>query len=360
MALQSPAYRPQTLRQAKRVYRKSSANLKLPASELAAIERRAVLQERAEKIREKAARKKTNIKRREEKKEKEREALLRQGREVPKEGFCKVGASQLDLTRFLPMGRTGSEQEDTNNELDWMKRPIVEAKKQDERDSPGKPATSLITMPPPPRPPLKEVSTNTFGKASKLFPKTEPVVPIISITDDFFVSNTQIERELSPPPVCIRSSAMDAHQIPPLSISKPVANETELLLAQILTQDLDYSDVLSQAWPIKDTQSAPIPSITAQQQASSQTLQACDDALSQQSSKESHLLKSICTQDLDLSDLSQFRAHITTGPLPQKSTSLDYLDGFSDHDLECLAEEIELQSSSRGSHDTQLTRYSGG
>ncbi|MDI1490090.1 MAG: hypothetical protein OHK93_001290 [Ramalina farinacea] len=92
----APGTRPQTLRQAKRAYAKSSAKRpKLSASEIAMAERRAVLQERADRIKEREARRKANMRKREERRELERERVMR--------GF-KVGASQLDMGRFLPGG----------------------------------------------------------------------------------------------------------------------------------------------------------------------------------------------------------------------------------------------------------------
>lgn len=104
----APGTRPQTLRQAKRAYAKSSARpAKLSASEIAMAERRAVLQERADRIKEREARRKANLRKKEERREVEREKLMRGGKELEMRGF-RVGGSQLDLGRFLPgVGRGG-------------------------------------------------------------------------------------------------------------------------------------------------------------------------------------------------------------------------------------------------------------
>lgn len=103
MAHLAPGTRPQTLRQAKRAYRKSSAKPKLSASEIAMAERRAVLQERADRIKEREARRKANLRKKEERKEAERERLMKEGKTLaPQTRGFKVGPSQLDLARFLP------------------------------------------------------------------------------------------------------------------------------------------------------------------------------------------------------------------------------------------------------------------
>ena len=358
MALQSPVHRPQTLRQAKRAYRKSSSKPKLSASELAVIERRAILQERADKIRKREAKRKANTRKKEEKKGRERESLLKQSREVPKEGLCKLGPHQLDLTRFLPIGETSCEQVLLDKKSHQSEGKAVTNEKQEGKDDPDEPVTK-ISMPPPPRSPLKEISTNSFGKPAPLSTKSEAVIPMTDIVDDLFVSNTQIEREIAPIPQEIRPYAIDPHQIPIPEVSKPRVSETELILAQILTQDLDCGSVLTQVQPTKNIQPTLIRSIVTPQEESFQTLQRCTDAPSQQNSEASQLLESICTQDLDLGDLSQSSAPETTAPLPPKSTSSNYSDEFSDHDLECLANEIELPSSSKGSDETQSTHFSG-
>ena len=100
------SHRPQTLKQARKAYRKSGATVRLSASELAVIERRAVLQERADRIREREARRKANIKKREERNEREREARQRMGiASPPKEGGIHNGPSQLSLGRFMDVGQ---------------------------------------------------------------------------------------------------------------------------------------------------------------------------------------------------------------------------------------------------------------
>ncbi len=112
-----PNHRPQTLKQAKKAYRKSGATVHhLSESELAIIERRIVLQERADRMKEREARRKANIKRKEERNQRERETRARMGIKEPvKEGITHVGPSQLSLGGFLGAGekrkREGEEEE---------------------------------------------------------------------------------------------------------------------------------------------------------------------------------------------------------------------------------------------------------
>lgn len=111
-----PNHRPQTLKQAKKAYRKSGATVHLSESELAIIERRIVLQERADRMKEREARRKANIKRKEERNQRERETRARMGIKEPvKEGIAHVGPSQLSLGGFLGPGekrkREGEEEE---------------------------------------------------------------------------------------------------------------------------------------------------------------------------------------------------------------------------------------------------------
>lgn len=99
-------YRPQTSKQAKKAYRKSGATVRLSASELAVIERRAVLQERADRIKERELRRKANIRRKEERNQRERDAKVRMGNPSPvKDGGIRVGPSQLFLGGFMGVGK---------------------------------------------------------------------------------------------------------------------------------------------------------------------------------------------------------------------------------------------------------------
>ena len=98
-------HRPQTLKQAKRAFRKSGGEVRLSESEKAAIERRAELQERADRINAREAKRKANLKKREEKRQREKEARHRMGIPTPpSKNDIHVGPSQLHLSDFMCAG----------------------------------------------------------------------------------------------------------------------------------------------------------------------------------------------------------------------------------------------------------------
>lgn len=348
-------HRPQTLRQAKKAYRKSGATVRLSESEKAILERRAVLQERADRIKEREARRKANLKRKEERVQREREVRHRMGIPTPPEKErIQVGPSQLHLSSFMYAGvkRTrsdGEEEEEEEEKSGIQKEEETVVNEQQERPmgssrsqqplqtfSPnGSPQWMMpsqipnATSPkvrdfalqehrtspkrtPPARDPLKAKSANPMiqpkplagnknvgglqAKASDLqrpqaLPKDQPPLrppvhapvtksttlmkpPLISFPakpdsipddcfDDFFVTNTQIQRELSPPPTPparstpnTTSTARPPSPPPPQSPAalKPPATDEDPedpadLLAFISTQDLDFSFELTQIPP---------------------------------------------------------------------------------------------------------------
>lgn len=350
-------HRPQTLRQAKRAFRKSAGQVQLSESEKAAIQRRMELQERADRIKERETRRKANIKKREEKKQREREARHRMGIPSPpsKEGI-QVGPSQLHLSNFICAGVKRKRE----TMIDGVKKESTVQKQeeqvfQEQKQSPIEPAksprslktlhpytSSTCKMPPqiananansskgrdlapqedqtppikkpPARVPLQARAANPilrqmspaetkdvdklrakssspqkpqplpmdpppkrhhletgpiqFKRPSLLRvplkpPKPEPV-PDDNL-DDFFVSNTQIQRELSPPPTL--STKPHLHPIPtvrpltpPRQKPPPTENEDAAhLLSLISTQDLDFSFDLTQ----KPPRSAAAPKISS-------------------------------------------------------------------------------------------------
>ena len=317
-------YRPQTLKQAKRAYHKSGGTVRLSESEKAVLERRAVLQERADRIKEREARRKANLKRKEERVQREREARHRMGIPTPPPGEgIQVGPSQLHLSGFMYAGEKRKREEEKEKEAGIPKK--EELAVQDQQEYPIQPSrlpeplqkfsstaspTSMTpsqivnadspnvreftvqknrTPPnqtPPARNPLQSRSANptmqpkpmtgnknTTGvqpKASHLQePQTSPMCPEETWTtrlgnphfirlppkppkpdsipddnfDDFFVSNTQIQRELSPPPAPPAIPTIQPPTPPPpLPLKASPANEdTADLLSLISTQDLDFS-----------------------------------------------------------------------------------------------------------------------
>ncbi|CAD6577426.1 MAG: hypothetical protein ASARMPRED_008272 [Alectoria sarmentosa] len=346
-------HRPQTLRQAKKAYRKSGGTVRLSESEKAILERRAVLQERADRIRDREARRKANLKRKEERVQREREARHRMGIPTPpaKEGI-QVGPSQLHLSGFMYVGvkrereeeeeeeEDGEEEEDVkevgiekdgglvlreqqecamepppsrqplqttfaNESPRWMipsqimnensskvrdfalqenwtspKRtpparnplqaksanPMMPPKPSSGNENVGGPQVkasssqkpqALPKSLPPLRPPIQTAVTKStpFKKPPLIPPPSKAEAIPEDYFDDFFVSNTQIQRELSPPPSpAAKTTPVAVNKVRPPTppvFNPPAANEDAAdLLACISTQDLDFSDELSQITPL--------------------------------------------------------------------------------------------------------------
>ena len=307
-----------------------------------------MLQERADRIRDREARRKANLKRKEERVQREREARHRMGIPTPpaKEGI-QVGPSQLHLSGFMYVGvKREREDEDGEEEGDvkevgiqkdgglvlqeqqgcamepppsrqplqttfanesprWMipsqimnenSSKVRDFALQANRTSPKRtpPARNPLQaksanpmMPPKPlsgnenvggpqvkasssqkpqalpkslpplRPPIQAAVTKStaFKKPPLIPPPSKAEAIPEDYFDDFFVSNTQIQRELSPPrsPLAkTRPVAVNTARPPtPPAFNPPVADEDAAdLLACISTQDLDFSDELSQITPL--------------------------------------------------------------------------------------------------------------
>ena len=148
-----PSNRPQTLKQAKKAYRKSGATVRLSDSELALIERRAVLQERADRIREREARRKANLKKKEERNQKEREVRQRMNLPSPTKGGSHVGPSQLHLGDFMVMGGRRKREEAPSIYGKGEDSGLLNTESKSCQASPGSP-----------RSPLQEASANTMTK----------------------------------------------------------------------------------------------------------------------------------------------------------------------------------------------------
>ena len=342
--------RPQTLKQAKRAFRKSGGEVRLSESEKALIERRAELQERADRINEREARRKANLKKREEKREREREARHRMGIPTPpSKKDIQVGPSQLHLSHFICAGVKRKRESTIKGEekevaIPKQEEPLVQEQQEPSMKSARSPqlpqtlppnASSTCRMPPqiananansskvrdlalqenqnppiktpPARVPLQAKSENSilrqkwptetndmnrlwakssyphkpqplpmnpppqrqpvqhtqtgptrFKKPSILRLPPKPInpdpIPDDNL-DDFFVSNTQIQRELSPPPTPPTKPQLHPIPIkrpptPPPLRPPPTANEDAAhLLSLISTQDLDFSFDLTQKAP---------------------------------------------------------------------------------------------------------------
>lgn len=162
-----PNHRPQTLKQAKKAYRKSGATVRLSESELAIIERRSVLQERADRMKEREARRKANIKRKEERNQKERETRARMGIKEPvKEGIAHVGPSQLSLGGFLGPGekRKRHEEEEEGYDGPFITSGASRAERGVWKGWRGEQCHNTPTQRTPWRNPLKVISANLTAR----------------------------------------------------------------------------------------------------------------------------------------------------------------------------------------------------
>ena len=210
-----------------------------------------------------------------------------------------------------------------------LPRPLTELeplKVEDDGTKAIEPDKALPMGPPPLPKPLKPESAppTTHQACSPLAPQGNP--PNISLDpwDDFFVSNTQIVREISLTafPQAPKSGTPTKK---PSSPSLPSKNETTSLLSHLSTQDLDTSDVLTQP----HVQSPPAPNTTPTPP------KAPFDTIT---TPVSSLLLQISTQDLDFTDLS-------TPSKSQRKGSSDFNEDVTEEDLEDLVLEYEMQSS---------------
>lgn len=186
------SYRPQTLKQARRAYQRSGRTTSLSPAELAICERRAVLQERADRIREREARKKINQKKKEERIAKEREAASREGRPYHEGKAWHVGPSQLDLGRFLGVVKKPEQEKSVKD--------ITSAGVEDRMlIVPVDDCKPLPSMPPPRKPTESQAEHSVIVVQNQsMKPRQTAQEESKSLLENFFVSNTQIERELSP------------------------------------------------------------------------------------------------------------------------------------------------------------------
>ena len=356
-----PTTRPQTLKQAKRAYRKSGAAVRLSASELAQAERRASLQERADRIKEREARRKANLKKREEKIARERETARIVGRPFAEDqrAGSMVGASQLSLGDFLGgVKKTDSNQEIKEKLQAYEEKENYETTAVHEEDEPNE---SMKSMAPPVQPSgqpgvgvsachAQSIKSPTCF-AVRMPPPAKPQSKIFEVLDEAFdecfPSNTQIQRELSPEPCKIvpisTSAALQNPAIPP--VQEPTAfavADPNDLLASISTQDLDFYEAL--------TQTAAAPEATKQEpdflaQISTQDLdfedEYADPVTEGEALNQGQLLAQGSTQDLDM---FQGSVDIWT---EAKTSESEFADDPTDYDLEGLAMEIEKNRAAR-------------
>lgn len=182
-------HRPQTLKQAKKAFKKAGALPRFSDAEIRRLNRAAELQERADREKEKERKRKANLKKREERLAKEREARKKAHLPDAKEGH--VAPSQLQLA--FPGGAINRMEEPTRAALEDG---TVQPRKNNRKptDDAG---VSILKCP------LQQI-TPSVTKNSKSAPSAtsgNPWDTCVEDWDEFLVSNTQLERELSAPRV---------------------------------------------------------------------------------------------------------------------------------------------------------------
>lgn len=214
--------RPQTLKQAKKAYRKAGATPRMSEAELRRLARAVELQERADRIKEREIKKKANRKKKAEKMEKEREARRKVGLPEIREAY--VGPSQLKLA--FPGARGKAKEDDASSDASGEE--LARTDKQGVPESVETPCRISRSLQP------KSPNVIIKPKAPRAALTNKPCK--ISDYDwlDFVVSNTQIEQELSTPEI----------NSPAIHVAEPVSPRHENpsdILALISTQDLESS-----------------------------------------------------------------------------------------------------------------------
>lgn len=207
------SHHPQTSRQAKKNYLRKQANPVLSECELRRLKRDVELHERANRIKSKEQRRKANLKKKEEKMEKEREARRKAGLPEVREKY--VSPRQQRLGAFVGLGkRTREEDNAAGNQIQ-----------------------------PEARSPLQSKSPNTVLKPHPCgVPSAAQVRSKIDVgCIDVRVNDTQFAKELLPAVTKIPTM----HQPASLNVGKSLTvqvDRTTELLELISTQDLQSSD----------------------------------------------------------------------------------------------------------------------
>ncbi len=239
-----------------------------------------------------------------------------------------------------------------------------------------------VSMGPPPLPKLFATRcTNTTAQQKSLLftPQHRPPDIVEDSWDDFFVSNTQIGRELSPPPVkkipmlppvAEPGLSGEAFSPPPLQRKGSTADILDL----ICTQDLDFSGGFTQAMPVIMEESSNTASLLAH--ISTQDLDFSGDSTqvtpnAATSSFESSSVNSSTELDTEAvpspatTESFDFDEDVTEGDLqptqavPAKATeSFDFSEDVTEEDLEELVLEFELESTGHSYHKSPVRQES--
>ncbi|KAI9874576.1 MAG: hypothetical protein M1830_009595 [Pleopsidium flavum] len=240
-----------TLKQAKKAYQKSGAVPGLSETELKHLERAALLQERADRIKKREAQKLINRRKKLEKEQKEREARNRMG--IPDPNKAYVSPRQERLSQFV----RGDAKSRGQNEGHGTMTPSGSQEESDQRLEDLLVDQSCLVEREPSSRPLQPTTPNRGrlqgdqGSSCSLAGKTASTQP-----DDwaaFFVSNTQIERELTNDD--LETPEKDSESAPAArEYTIQAEDKTAELLGYLATQDLDFDiDETEDIIPIEET-----------------------------------------------------------------------------------------------------------
>ena len=300
--------RPQTSRQAKRAYQKSRAVSGPSKTDLKRLERAAVLQERANRIKKREAQKAANRQKRMEKEQKEREARKRMGIPEPKKMY--ISPRQERLSQFVRGGRKGKEQEE--DEEDTLGEEAEDTLGEEAEESEGSIQSlenllldqSCLLERGSPVGLLRLRKSDRQQSQHEQSPYASPLKPASTQLDDlaaFFVSNTQIQRELTDDESDTADEEMESL---PGSIGPVTAGDvTADFLGFIATQDLEFDiEEKEETIPIEET----LPMFLSQDgETSGDEQMGLDHEIKdthRDSAQDEDLTSFFLTQDLDFSE----------------------------------------------------------
>lgn len=267
MAPPPPRHAPATLKQAKKAYRKASAIPRLSEAELARIQRLQERDEKHERMRERERKRLLNRKKRDEKIAKEKELRKKMG--LPEPGAPYIGPSQVRISQFVKGGKKvtfeqagdkGKEEEEDEDEdmpLSELDEEVLAAL-----------ASPVSEKSKTPRKPLQRLDGNRALSQDMKGRDSSPETMVAGDDDwtSMFVSNTQIQRELSTDDDEEEEEKPGTAQprVPP-SVETPAAieaDDTADLFALISTQDLEDAEDFDQSVLSASTQ---YPDFTAEE-----------------------------------------------------------------------------------------------
>lgn len=252
MAPPPPRHAPTTLKKAKKAYKKVNAIPHLSEAELARIQRLQERDEKHERMRERERKRLLNRKKRDEKIAREKEMRKKMG--LPEPGAPYVGPSQVRISQFVKGGKKvtfeeGNDQDKTEQDDEYDEEMLLSELDEKVLAALESPISEKSKAP---RRPLQHLNGN---RALSQDMKGSDSSPETMVPDDdwasMFVSNTQIQRELSTDDDdqeeedAQKDLAGSNQQPRPACANTPVANgadDTADLLALISTQDLEDAE----------------------------------------------------------------------------------------------------------------------